>query len=86
MTEIMEYSNENEEIQYLVDLPDKIRRLDRNISWLTKMMKERMKAILEVADKLDRMGDDLIMAGVQGYGLSLKSQAQAIRNIVGVIR
>lgn len=86
MTEIMKYSNETEEIQYLVDLPDKIRRLDRNIEQITKILKERMKAILQVADKLDRMGDDLIVAGVQGYGLSLKSQAQAIRNIVGVIR
>ena len=86
MTEIMQYSNETEEIQYLVDLPDKLRRLDRNISQLTKMLKERMKAILEVADKLDRMGDDLMMAGVSGYGLSLKGQAKAIRNIVGVIR
>lgn len=86
MTETMQYSNETEEIQYLVDLPDKLRRLDRNISQLTKMLKERMKAILEVADKLDSMSDDLMMAGISGYGLSLKSHAKAIRNIVGVIR
>ena len=35
-----------------------------------------------VADKLDRMGKDLFAAGVPGYGLSLKNEAEKLRSIM----
>ncbi len=35
----------------------------------------------EIADKLDRMGDELTKSGVIGYGMSLKNQSRSIKRI-----
>lgn len=46
-----------------------------------------VQQILEIeliAEKLEKMGDDLVNSGVQGYGLSLKREASNLRSIMKV--
>lgn len=42
---------------------------------------ERYQKLREIADKIDRMGKDLIASGVP-YGFSIVKQAQSIREVI----
>lgn len=42
---------------------------------------ERFQKLREIADKMDKMGKDLIASGVP-YGFSIVKQAQSIREVI----
>lgn len=72
-----------EDIAYIIDLTDKMRKLERTAEFIKEKFLDNLDQLKAIADKLDRMGDDLIEAGVPGYGLSLKNEAKKLRVITG---
>lgn len=81
----IEIGTDFDDVQYLMDLPEKIRNLDKTMTFVREKYVDNLKMIEEIADKLDEMGKDLLDAGVPGYGHSIRSEAKKLRDIIGVI-
>ena len=65
------------------DLYAQMRKLELMGEFIKERFQDNLDQLKAIADNLERMGNDLLDAGVPGYGLGLKNEAKKLRAFLG---